>query len=164
MLQKLSNRIKQQKGFTIIEVMIVLAIAGLIMVVVLIAVPQLQRSQRDSTRQTVVNRLSTELGTYSSNNNGKYPFTAADSADFLTRYITGKVELKNPQTGDEYAIVFATDAATAAANPTAAQIKVLPGLSCSGETATGTFSATSRQYAAVVQLERSGIFYCIDNN
>jgi len=158
------NRTKREKGFTIIEVMIVLAIAGLIMVVVLIAVPQLQRSQRDSTRQTVVNRLSTELGTYASNNNGKYPFVAADFTDFNTRYITGKVELKNPQTGDEYTLVVATAGAAAGQLPTSAQIMMYPGTSCSGETATGTVTLSSRQYSAVVQLERSGIYYCIDNN
>jgi prepilin-type N-terminal cleavage/methylation domain-containing protein len=40
MSKKLS---KKEKGFTIIEVMIVLAIAGLIMLVVFLAVPALQR-------------------------------------------------------------------------------------------------------------------------
>ncbi len=162
MLQKLSNKINRAKGFTIIEVMIVLAIAGLIMVVVLIAVPQLQRSQRDSTRQSVVNRMSTELGTYASNNNGKFPFAGQElDNEFIARYITDKVELKNPQTGDEYELLLATAIAD---EPTADQIMIYPGASCEGENAEGTLSTSSRQYAAVVQLERANIFYCIDNN
>jgi prepilin-type N-terminal cleavage/methylation domain-containing protein len=37
------NILKNKEGFTIIEVLIVLAIAGLIMLVVLLAVPGLQR-------------------------------------------------------------------------------------------------------------------------
>ena len=36
-----------KKGFTIIEVVLVLAIAGLIFAMVFIALPALQRSQRD---------------------------------------------------------------------------------------------------------------------
>lgn len=50
----LRNSYKKQrdKGFTIVEVLIVLAIAGLIMVVVFLAVPQLQRNNRNNTRKT----------------------------------------------------------------------------------------------------------------
>ena len=38
---------KNKKGFTIIEVVLVLAIAGLIFLMVFIALPALQRSQRN---------------------------------------------------------------------------------------------------------------------
>ena len=38
---------QKEKGFTIIEVVLVLAIAGLIFLMVFIALPQLQRSQRN---------------------------------------------------------------------------------------------------------------------
>jgi prepilin-type N-terminal cleavage/methylation domain-containing protein len=60
-------------AFTIIEVMIVLAIAGLIMVVVFIAVPQLQRNVRDHARKGIADRLKAEIETYAGNNQGKYP-------------------------------------------------------------------------------------------
>lgn len=40
-----------QKGFTIIEVVLVLAIAGLIFIAVFVALPELQRSQRDNHRK-----------------------------------------------------------------------------------------------------------------
>lgn len=40
-----------KKGFTIIEVVLVLAVAGLIFLMVFIALPALQRSQRDSQRK-----------------------------------------------------------------------------------------------------------------
>jgi prepilin-type N-terminal cleavage/methylation domain-containing protein len=47
----MSKKIKGlQKGFTIIEVLIVLAIAGLIMVIVFLAVPALQRNARNTQR------------------------------------------------------------------------------------------------------------------
>ena len=42
------NYSENKKGFTIIEVVLVLAIAGLIFLMVFLALPALQRSQRDS--------------------------------------------------------------------------------------------------------------------
>ena len=43
------NRTKKHRsGFTIIEIMIVLAIAGLIMLIVFLAVPALQRASRNT--------------------------------------------------------------------------------------------------------------------
>ena len=41
----------KEKGFTIIEVVLVLAIAGLIFLMVFIARPALQRGQRDTQRR-----------------------------------------------------------------------------------------------------------------
>lgn len=69
------NNIKQRKqeGFTIIEVMIVLAIAGLIMVVVFLAVPALQRSSRNNALETDANNVLTAVGDYTSNNGGTLP-------------------------------------------------------------------------------------------
>ena len=42
---------RPELGFTIIEVALVLAIAGLIFLVVFLALPALQRSQRDTARR-----------------------------------------------------------------------------------------------------------------
>lgn len=151
-----------KKGFTIIEVMIVMAIAGLILAVVLIAIPQLQRSQRDNARQSVLSRLTSEFGSYAGNNEGKFPVTAQTLADFISRYITNKVDIKNPSSGSDYAVSIAGNAA---ANPTSAQILVYPGMSCSGESVTGALSnsATVREYAIRLQLERANVYYCVDN-
>lgn len=46
-----------KKGFTIIEVVLVLAIAGLIFVMIFIALPSLQRSQRDTARKKDIDRF-----------------------------------------------------------------------------------------------------------
>ncbi len=69
MLSKLQQ--KKDEGFTIIEVLIVLAIAGLILVIVLVAVPQLQRNQRNEARRADAARVGTAVSNWSSNNNGK---------------------------------------------------------------------------------------------
>ena len=56
-----------KKGFTIIEVVLVLAIAGLIFLMVFIALPALQRSQRDTARRNDMSRVDTSLTQYQTN-------------------------------------------------------------------------------------------------
>jgi len=62
-----------KKGFTIIEVVLVLAIAGLIFMMVFIALPSLQRSQRDTQRSNDIARVQTALNQYQANNRGAIP-------------------------------------------------------------------------------------------
>jgi prepilin-type N-terminal cleavage/methylation domain-containing protein len=66
---KLKN-IKNQKGFTIIEVLIVLAIAGLIMLVVFLAVPALQRNSRNTQRRADVSGVLGAISETVANKNG----------------------------------------------------------------------------------------------
>ena len=61
------------QGFTIIEVVLVLAIAGLIFLMVFVALPALQRSQRDTQRRNDMSRVATALTQYQASNNGKIP-------------------------------------------------------------------------------------------
>ena len=63
-------KLKQEKGFTIIEVLIVLAIAGLIMLVVFLAVPALQRNQRNTQRNNEAARVAAAVGECLANRNG----------------------------------------------------------------------------------------------
>ena len=62
-----------KKGFTIIEVMLVIAIAGLIFMLVFLALPALQRSRRDQQRKTDMSRITSALENYKSNNRGAIP-------------------------------------------------------------------------------------------
>ena len=62
-----------RSGFTIIEVVLVLAIAGLIFLMVFIALPALQRSQRDTERRSAVGRVAAAIQQYQTNNNGRLP-------------------------------------------------------------------------------------------
>ena len=64
-----SNR----SGFTIIEVVLVLAIAGLVFLMVFIALPAMQRSQRDTQRRDQLSMLMTQLAQYQANNRNKLP-------------------------------------------------------------------------------------------
>ncbi|HEX4774339.1 MAG TPA: prepilin-type N-terminal cleavage/methylation domain-containing protein [Candidatus Saccharimonadales bacterium] len=68
------------KGFTIIEVMIVLAIAGLILLIVFLAVPALQRGSRNTARKTDVGRVSSAINEFVSNHNGAAVVAANEQA------------------------------------------------------------------------------------
>ncbi|MBR3378397.1 type II secretion system protein [Candidatus Saccharibacteria bacterium] len=83
---------KNKKGFTIIEVVLVLAIAGLIFLMVFIALPALQRSQRNTQREDDISRFLTAANDYQTNNNGKTPFTNTSGTlgvneKYVKRYI-----------------------------------------------------------------------------
>ncbi len=126
MLDAIRDKKKDNAGFTIIEVLIVLAIAGLILVVVLIAIPQLQRNQRNEQRRSVAARVTTEISNFAGNNNGDLPVAEANGStgapiikewgapdsgndDFFGRYLgcTGGADaadcttnINDPRTGD----------------------------------------------------------------
>ena len=74
------NIAKSQSGFTIIEVALVLAIAGLIFAVVFIAVPALQASQRDNHRKNDVALTVAAVKNYMTNNDGDTPPDSGESS------------------------------------------------------------------------------------
>lgn len=62
---------KRQEGFTIIEVMIVLAIAAVILLIVLLAVPALQRSSRNTQRANDAGSVAAAVNNCLANQNGQ---------------------------------------------------------------------------------------------
>ena len=81
---------KNKKGFTIIEVVLVLAIAGLIFLMVFIALPALQRSQRNTRRRSDMARVLAQFTEYQSNNAGKMPSDSTEIQNFVDRYLVGQ--------------------------------------------------------------------------
>ena len=77
MLSTIKNR--KAKGFTIIEVLIVLAIAGLILLVVFLAVPALQRNARNTSRKQAIAAILGGVSEYVNNNNGTLPTALVNS-------------------------------------------------------------------------------------
>lgn len=68
------KKVKQSnKGFTIVEVLIVLAIAGLILLIVFLAVPALQRNSRNTQRKTDVAAILAGVSEFQNNNSGILP-------------------------------------------------------------------------------------------
>lgn len=112
------NAQQKTKGFTIIEVVLVLAIAGLIFLMVFLALPALQRSQRDTQRKDDLSRFAAATTSYRSNNGGGTPFTfnasgqlSAAPAAMVTAYLTnGGSSFNDPGTNTAYG--FTTGAIT----------------------------------------------------
>src|SRR5689334_8413502 len=82
MLSHIRNR--KEQGFTIIEVLIVLAIAGLILLVVFLAVPALQRNARNTTRREDAGNVLSAVNEFVANNNGSLPTGFGGSGSALT--------------------------------------------------------------------------------
>ncbi len=81
MFRKLKSK---SEGFTIIEVLIVLAIAGLIMLIVFLAVPALQRNARNTTIKSDAAALAGGFSEYLSNNDGVLPASITQSGASVT--------------------------------------------------------------------------------
>lgn len=81
--------INSKKGFTIIEVVLVLAIAGLIFLMVFVAYPALRRNQSDTARRNDLSRLVSQLAAYKSNNR-KLPASALELQTFKNQYLDGE--------------------------------------------------------------------------
>lgn len=90
----LSNLRKKVEGFTIIEVLIVLAIAGLILLIVFLAVPALQRNSRNTQRKNDVSAVASAISNFVSNNGGAVPtasgaITGASDPTSIVLYCSG---------------------------------------------------------------------------
>jgi prepilin-type N-terminal cleavage/methylation domain-containing protein len=141
-----------QKGFTIIEVVLVLAIAGLIFLMVFIALPALQRSQRDTQRRDDVSKFVSQLTSYSTNNRGQLPAAGAMNGNggFLDTYMkANQGEFNDPTSGDAYTVV--------PNDPNLGQIQYVVGSECNGENI-GASGKGDRQAAVRTKLEGSGFF------
>lgn len=65
-----------QKGFTIVELLIVIVVIGILAALVLNTFSGVQRRARDTERQTDINSIATQLEVYY-NDNGGYPVLAS---------------------------------------------------------------------------------------
>lgn len=144
---------KDQKGFTIIEVVLVLAIAGLIFLMVFIALPALQRNQRDTQRKGDMSRVITALQNYQSNNRNALPGDEdADWATFKTQYLTTDGDtFADPSEGDYTFDVRDDNEAPSSLGST---VYVHLGATCEGETVK---DAGSRKVAFTIKLEGGGV-------
>lgn len=146
----------KDKGFTIIEVVLVLAIAGLIFLMVFIALPALQRNQRDTQRKNDLSRVQTAINNYQSNNRNALPTL---NSSFITNYLTaGGDTFEDPSRG-AYSFV-APGETTPTFDDSAARIYVSSaGHTCDGE---NLADAGSRKIAVRMKLEGGGIA-CVNN-
>ena len=164
--------IKPKKGFTIIEVVLVLAIAALIFLMVFIALPNLQVSQRDTQRRDDLARFAAQITQYSSNNRGKVPHTGETDPtkqtkawqDFLAAYLNSNGDSFVDPDGEAYKVeykgTYAESTYQKPATFTTHTIYVYGNAKCDGETPVS--STGERKVAFVYKLEGAGI-YCGNN-
>ncbi len=172
------ENIKAKKGFTIIEVVLVLAIAGLIFLMVFVALPALQRSQRDTQRRDDMGRFISQLAQYQTNNNRQIP--AKDKwSNFITDYLNAGGDIFQDPNGTAYSVAgvcyaTANDACdgTKSKNPKTGAAKltwnddknkiyVYQNARCNGEVIEYV-SNSPNQIAVRYKLEGAGI-YCGNN-
>lgn len=149
---------QKEKGFTIIEVVLVLAIAGLIFMMVFIALPSLQRGQRDAQRKNDLSRLNTALSSYQSNNRGALPSGMGTETtswpSFVDRYIRTSNDTFTDPNGTDY-IISTTASLPNEFDAASPVVLVTVGATCDGESL--TTGQGSRKVAFQMKLEGSGI-------
>jgi prepilin-type N-terminal cleavage/methylation domain-containing protein len=158
------QRKENQKGFTIIEVVLVLAIAGLIFLMVFIALPALQRNQRDTQRKNDLSRAQTAINNYQTNNRNQLP-NPATGANWNTKirdqYLkAGGVNgdtFQDPKGEDYQFAISNADPTFAADTPTV--INVALANTCNGE---ALAPAGVQKVALRMKLEGGGIA-CVNN-
>ena len=178
-----NRKIFANSGFTIIEVALVLAIAGLIFLVVFLALPALQRSQRDTARRQDVAKAVAAIQQYFAGGGdasqatftpyagrmGKSYHQLGESGSPVDSYLTSagfssNVVYENIRIGD------------GAAFPGSNAVELWPTHKCGAKNPDGSLAmtpATSYDMAVVVRLEAGtsgegltsaagAVFYCAD--
>lgn len=148
-------------GFTIIEVALVLAIAGLIFLMVFVALPGLRASQRDAERRENVAMFLESVKKYQTNNRGALP---TNWNSFSNEYLGENFMDPN---GTKYTIEPVSCGAAKgepckrnlsnATFPNGYKMLVVLQATCRGDSAEGT--SNPRKIAVMYKLEGAGV-YC----
>ena len=146
-----------KKGFTLIELVIVLAIAALIIVGILLAVNGAQKSRRDSQRKSDLARVLANVETWESNNGGKPPTAGQWTAPVFGQATSG---MNDPLTGQPY-----TGAGLAApGGAQSAGILYTLGTGLPGNLACDGNSILSARNVKLQMSSESGSTLCVDDH
>ena len=151
-----SNNIK--KGFTIIEVIIVLVIAAIIMVMVFLVVPQLQQSQRNTRRQNYARQVLSAINQWYSSNPGS-DFSALTAANQKTAIEGIAGVFKDPTTGG-VSFTFKSDVTGTASSSLGSIMLQTGGTKCSG----ATYASGGSGASVIIAIEPSTTWCVADAN
>jgi prepilin-type N-terminal cleavage/methylation domain-containing protein len=154
---KKAKQNKSEQGFTIIEVMIVLAIAGLILLIVFLAVPALQRNSRNTQRKNDVSAVLAAVNEYVSNNGGALPAAGNGTVaqDLIDAAHPGFYK-SGPGNGNGQLQIVSGAQAALAGNQANDRVRVVEGVKCS--TGGDTVGASPRSVAIQYEYETAGGF------
>lgn len=156
---------ERNQGFTIIEVVLVLAIGALVMLMVFIALPALQRNQRDTQRKNDISRLQSALNNYKSSARGSLPTNAVlqstGDTGFVARYLTKNNDTFADPSGEVYELTRATSMPDDFSDENVNIIYFNRGGDCGdGQTLSFSTSTTSRKMILIKPLEAGGV-HCV---
>jgi prepilin-type N-terminal cleavage/methylation domain-containing protein len=158
------------RGFTIIEVMIVLAIAGLILLMVFLSVPALGRNARNAERKNDLGKFVAAVEEYRVNSGlgVKAPFSDHDDAIAQAEFNNFKQHYLGSAYQRYTLTKVAGDSTSHATMPDEDQIIYFPLHFCNHGTAPATDTVDSGSthslytYAVLIGLEPN-TYYCLDN-
>ena len=154
----MSRQQLKEKGFTIIEVVLVLAIAALIFLMVFIALPALQRTQRDDARKKDVSIVASAIQSWQGNNR-----SGTIDQDGLESYVSPK---NGDTSSSTQTIRVVSEEDPGDIDAVDAEVTVYIGLKCGEAQPEGKVTlvaGTARQYAIVTKLESgNGSGFCLD--
>lgn len=163
---------KNKEGFTIIEVVLVLAIAALIFLMVFIALPALQRNQRDTARKTILGKVTSAVTSYQSNNRGNNPISGTTPQyTKFAGYVDGTATTDGVRTQNgEYIVTISAFTGTPptisakafdddATLSGAQEVRVITGAKCDNDGAAAV-EGNTREAAALIGMENGGASLC----
>jgi prepilin-type N-terminal cleavage/methylation domain-containing protein len=149
-----TKRPAKSPGFTLIEIVLVLAIAGLILIIVFLGVAGAQRNRRDSVRKTDLNRLASQVETFAGNHDGNYPPDLSSASDWGASGTYTPSNFSDPLTDTSYFTIGYTTGATPGAAVGSLSYQ-LGGTGCDGSALSG------KQFMLQIRLEQG--VDCVDN-
>ena len=165
----MKNTLKTKRGFTLIEIILVLAIAALIILIILLTAPAVSRNQRNNVTRQNMNRLVAAINLYRSNNKGQLPWHSPEYVAATSNYYDrcfGAISpapagaytrhcVLDPYLEFEYGFIYAikgayykdSDPRTLESgwnDVSSAEIKIYPGLRCKAFTKDGRFADSAK--------------------
>jgi len=145
-----------KKGFTLIEVVLVIAIGALIFLLAFIAFGNAQTNRKDSQRRTALDTIAAEIENYKSDRNGAVPNSGAD----LKPYVS---ELKTPEKTTYNVEATSVTAATAIPGDVVYTRYTADAASCSDVSPAKSIKATSASPGWKIEMKLQKGIACRDS-
>lgn len=165
---------KRRSGFTLIEIVLVLALASLLLVIVFLAVQGAQKARRDYQRKEDLSRTMAAILAWTADHKGQVPLTQSDMNDVRDNYIKNAYD---PLLGAQYTLTFRPIGSPHSDVPPVGTVYYQQAHWCNrgpnADTANPSFpiagdDVSTAKFVVTTGLEAggqaSGVEYCLDNS